>query len=142
MREKETESKQASKQASKQERKKERKKEKRKEGKKERKKKRAGTVCCRNLKIRVVKKNDLSLFHCVMNKIWDLILSYNTWVYNKWAFYKLFLYKNDFSRALVVHVCNPRYLGGRDQEDHGSKPAQANSLQDPISKTQKPFTKK
>jgi hypothetical protein len=30
--------------------------------------------------------------------------------------------------------------GGRDQEDHGSKPAQANCLHDPISK--KPITKK
>jgi hypothetical protein len=30
--------------------------------------------------------------------------------------------------ALMAHICNPRYLGGRDQEDHGSKPAWANSL--------------
>jgi hypothetical protein len=29
---------------------------------------------------------------------------------------------------------NPSYSGGRDQEDCGSKPAQANSSQDPISK--------
>jgi hypothetical protein len=28
----------------------------------------------------------------------------------------------------VAHACNPRYSGGRDQEDCGSKPAQANSL--------------
>jgi hypothetical protein len=34
---------------------------------------------------------------------------------------------------------NPSYSGGRDQEDHGSKPAQANSAQDPISK--KPIIK-
>jgi hypothetical protein len=34
----------------------------------------------------------------------------------------------------VAHTCNPSYSGGRDQEDHGSKPAQANSLQDPILK--------
>jgi hypothetical protein len=27
--------------------------------------------------------------------------------------------------AVVVHVCNPSYSGGRDQEDHGSKPARA-----------------
>jgi hypothetical protein len=40
----------------------------------------------------------------------------------------------------VAHICNPSYSGGRDQEDHGSKPAPANSLYDPISKT--PFTKK
>jgi hypothetical protein len=30
-------------------------------------------------------------------------------------------------RALVAHACNPSYSGGRDQEDHGSKPALANS---------------
>jgi hypothetical protein len=29
---------------------------------------------------------------------------------------------------------NPSYSGGRDQEDQGSKPAQANSLWDPILK--------
>jgi hypothetical protein len=28
---------------------------------------------------------------------------------------------------LVTHACDPSYLGGRDQEDQGSKPAQANS---------------
>jgi hypothetical protein len=31
----------------------------------------------------------------------------------------------------VTHACNPSYSGGRDQEDHGSKPAWANSLRDP-----------
>jgi hypothetical protein len=31
----------------------------------------------------------------------------------------------------VAHTCNPSYSGGRDQEDHGSKPAQAYSLRDP-----------
>jgi hypothetical protein len=25
--------------------------------------------------------------------------------------------------VLVAHACNPSYSGGRDQEDHGSKPA-------------------
>jgi hypothetical protein len=29
--------------------------------------------------------------------------------------------------ALVAHACNPSYSGGRDQEDCGSKPVQANS---------------
>jgi hypothetical protein len=29
----------------------------------------------------------------------------------------------------VVHTCNPSYLGGRDQEDHISKPIQANSCE-------------
>jgi hypothetical protein len=40
----------------------------------------------------------------------------------------------------VAHTCNSSYSGGRDQEDQGSKPAQANSSQDPIWK--KPITKK
>jgi hypothetical protein len=40
----------------------------------------------------------------------------------------------------VAQTCNPSYLGVRDQEDQGSKPAQAKSSRDPISK--KPFTKK
>jgi hypothetical protein len=34
----------------------------------------------------------------------------------------------------VAHACNPSYSEGRDQEDHGSRPAQANSLRDPILK--------
>jgi hypothetical protein len=32
--------------------------------------------------------------------------------------------------VLVAHTCNPSNSGGRDQEDRGSKPARANSLQD------------
>jgi hypothetical protein len=43
------------------------------------------------------------------------------------------------SWAPVAHSCNLSYSGGRDQEDCSLKPAQANSLQDPISK--KPKTK-
>jgi hypothetical protein len=27
------------------------------------------------------------------------------------------------SQAPVAHTCNPSYSGGRDQEDHGCKPA-------------------
>jgi hypothetical protein len=34
----------------------------------------------------------------------------------------------------LPQASNPSYSGGRDQEDHSSKPAWANSLQDPISK--------
>jgi hypothetical protein len=34
----------------------------------------------------------------------------------------------------VAHSYNPCYSGGRDQEDHGLKPAKVNSSQDPISK--------
>jgi hypothetical protein len=36
----------------------------------------------------------------------------------------------------VSHACNPGYSEGRDQEDLGSKPAQANSAQDPTRKPQ------
>jgi hypothetical protein len=32
----------------------------------------------------------------------------------------------------VAHTCNPSYLGGRDKEDLGLKPALANSSQDSI----------
>jgi hypothetical protein len=39
----------------------------------------------------------------------------------------LHLLKNTFYQALVAHICNPIYSGGRDQEDCSSKPAQANS---------------
>jgi hypothetical protein len=52
-------------------------------------------------------------------------------------FYFLKVYNKPMS---VTHACNPSYSGGRDQEDLGSKPAWANSLQDPISKI--PITKK
>jgi hypothetical protein len=34
----------------------------------------------------------------------------------------------------VAHAYNPCYTGGRDQEDHSLKPAQANSFRDPILK--------
>jgi hypothetical protein len=34
----------------------------------------------------------------------------------------------------VAHACNPSYSRDNDQEDRGSKPAGANSSQDPISK--------
>jgi hypothetical protein len=37
----------------------------------------------------------------------------------------------------MAHICNSRYSGDRDQEDPGLKPAQANSLLDPISKKKK-----
>jgi hypothetical protein len=32
-----------------------------------------------------------------------------------------------FSQVPVAHTCNPSYSGSREQEDHGSKPAGANS---------------
>jgi hypothetical protein len=48
--------------------------------------------------------------------------------------------KEGKSRVQVAHACNPSYSGGRDQEDGGSKPTQANSSRDPI--LEKPFHKK
>jgi hypothetical protein len=48
--------------------------------------------------------------------------------------------KKKISQAPVVHAYNSSFSGGRDQEDCSSKPAQANSFRDPISK--KPFTHK
>jgi hypothetical protein len=44
------------------------------------------------------------------------------------------LKKDNLSRALVAHANNPSYCRGRDQENCGSKPAQANSLREFISK--------
>jgi hypothetical protein len=41
--------------------------------------------------------------------------------------------------VLEAHICNPSYSRGTDQEDRGSKPAQANSSVKPYLK--KPFTK-
>jgi hypothetical protein len=38
-----------------------------------------------------------------------------------------------------AHACNPSNSGGRDQEDHGSKPAWANNSTRPY--LEKPFTK-
>jgi hypothetical protein len=41
--------------------------------------------------------------------------------------------KGGGSQTPVAHICNPSYLGGRDQKDRGSKSAWTNSLQHPIS---------
>jgi hypothetical protein len=38
------------------------------------------------------------------------------------------------NQVLLAQACNPSYLGGRDQEDRGLKPALANSSQNPILK--------
>jgi hypothetical protein len=40
----------------------------------------------------------------------------------------------NYGLAPVAHACNPNYLGGRDQEEHGPKPDQVKSSWDPISK--------
>jgi hypothetical protein len=53
---------------------------------------------------------------------------------------KSWFFERQTSQALVAHTHNPSYLGGRDQEDGGSKPAWANSSKDPILK--KPITEK
>jgi hypothetical protein len=37
-------------------------------------------------------------------------------------------------KVLMAHTCNPSYSRGSDQEDHDSKPAQADSLWDHILK--------
>jgi hypothetical protein len=56
------------------------------------------------------------------------------WIRLLFPFFRPFKYITlNFFKA-VCHTCNPSYAGGRDQEDCSSKPAQANSLRDPISK--------
>jgi hypothetical protein len=35
--------------------------------------------------------------------------------------------KREDKLGAAAHACNPSYSGGRDQEDQGLKPAQANS---------------
>jgi hypothetical protein len=39
--------------------------------------------------------------------------------------------------CVAAHACNPSYLEGGRQEDHGSRPDPAKTLQDPVS-TKKP----
>jgi hypothetical protein len=41
------------------------------------------------------------------------------------------------SWVLGAHPCNPSYSGDRDQENHGSKPARANSFPNSILKKKK-----
>jgi hypothetical protein len=57
-----------------------------------------------------------------------------------WMAYVTWSHKIMMGQVLVAHACHPSYSGGRDQEDHGSKPAQVHSSQDLILK--KPITKK
>jgi hypothetical protein len=47
-----------------------------------------------------------------------------------------------YSLALVAHVYNPSYSGGRDQEGQGSKPPQANTSPDSHLKKKKKTTLK
>jgi hypothetical protein len=51
-----------------------------------------------------------------------------------WQYVSSLLYVNFASNPIICwvpvdHTYNPTYLGGRNQEDGGMKPAQANSLQ-------------
>jgi hypothetical protein len=46
-----------------------------------------------------------------------------------------FIIKSQYKVGAGGHACNPSYSGGRDQEDHSLKLAQANSSKDPILKT-------
>jgi hypothetical protein len=39
--------------------------------------------------------------------------------------------------GMAAYTCNPRYLGGRDGENHSLKPARVKSLQNPISTNKK-----
>jgi hypothetical protein len=62
------------------------------------------------------------------------------WKLSYWVAKEVKSFKNEGQcQVLVAHTCNLSYSEGRDQEDHSSKSAQANSLQDPISKN--PITK-
>jgi hypothetical protein len=54
-------------------------------------------------------------FKCILNNYIPLYYYYE--IFLSWA-----------------HTCNPSYTGGSNQEDRGSKPAQANSSKDPILK--------
>jgi hypothetical protein len=45
-----------------------------------------------------------------------------------------FITNKCMSQAGVAHACNPSYSGGRDQEDHGSKPAWGNKFLRPYLK--------
>jgi hypothetical protein len=51
-----------------------------------------------------------------------------------WHLAESILIKRKMYWVLVAHICNPSYSGGRDQEDCGSKPGQANNWRDPVSK--------
>jgi hypothetical protein len=48
--------------------------------------------------------------------------------------WSVYLKKVDFEQAPLAHTCNPSSRG-RDQEDHGLKPSQANSLWNSVLKT-------
>jgi hypothetical protein len=51
--------------------------------------------------------------------------------------FKSFVFEISFWLEAVAHTCNPSYSGGRDWENHGLTPTQANSLRDPTSTNKK-----
>jgi hypothetical protein len=48
-----------------------------------------------------------------------------------------FSHKSHSKLGTVAHNCNPSYLEGRDQGNHGSRTAQEKSYQDPLISTSK-----
>jgi hypothetical protein len=48
--------------------------------------------------------------------------------------YKISSESSNFRPGMVDHSCNPNYYEGRGCEDHSTRPAQAKSYQDPISR--------
>jgi hypothetical protein len=62
-----------------------------------------------------------------MSRAGKIRMESNTWV--NFLFQKL-----RFGQVPVAHACNPSYSRGRVKEDHGLKPAWANSSQELILK--------
>jgi hypothetical protein len=60
------------------------------------------------------------------------ILKYLIYIY--YFSFSGLIYKSTYGWVPVAHACTPGYSAGRDREDRGSKPAWANSSQDPILK--------
>jgi hypothetical protein len=86
--------------------------------------------------LRSKKQNEISLRHRA-SSIFFSSHFYRPPPLNKW--FERIIYGSSYW-ASVTYTYNPGYSVGRDQEDHGSKPACANSSQNPISKM--PNTKK
>jgi hypothetical protein len=67
-----------------------------------------------------------SVVHGIFSKV-DHILDLRKVFINirKLKYLSVFCQTTEIGRAPMTHTFNPSYLGGRDQEDHSSKPAQA-----------------
>jgi hypothetical protein len=74
----------------------------------------------------------------ILYTIYIIYIIYNIYIiyliYNIYYIYIIYIFNIYICQAPVAHACNPSHSGGRDQEEHGSKPAQPNSSRDPISK--------